>query len=111
MFFSFFHSRPMLRILVAMVLFAGFLGTAAATHASLTSGYSQAVAVDMAGGDLDWSGLDDNVSAEDNMQDDMLDRLDALTVHPAWLGELRPMTAHAAPAQWHASSELRPPIA
>lgn len=111
MFFSFVHSRPLLRVLVALVLFAGFIGTAAASHASLTSGYSQAAAVDAAAGDLDWSGLDDTVSAEDNAHDDVLDRLDALTVHPAWLGELRPMTAHATPSPWHASSELRPPIA
>ena len=110
MFFTFVHSRPLLRALLALVLFAGFLGTAAATHASLTSAHSVAASLDTAGGDLDTSELDDSVSAEDNSHNDMLDVPAALTVQHATLREPCPTTSHAAAPHWHASSELRPPI-
>jgi hypothetical protein len=115
MFFAFVRRRPLLRALLALVLFAGLLGTAAATHASLTSGHSVLAAVDAAGVDLDDpglddAGLDDSVSAEDNAYHDTLDAPAALVVPRALLAASRPVTAHAERLRWHASSELRPPI-
>ncbi len=110
MFFAFVRRRPLLRALLALVLFAGLLGTAAATHASLTSGHSVVAAVDAAGADLDDAGLDDSVSAEDNAYNDALDVPCAMVVPRALLADSRPVTAHAEPLRWHASSELRPPI-
>ena len=107
---AFIHSRPLLRALIALVLFAGLLGTAAATHASLTSVHAVAAVVDTVNGDLDTSALDDTVSAEDNGPNDTLDVPDALTVPHALPPKSRPTTAQAAPLQWHATSELRPPI-
>jgi len=107
---AFIHSRPLLRALIALVLFAGLLGTAAATHMALTSAHSVAAAVDSVSGDLDTSELDDTVSAEDSGHNDTLDVPDTLTVPHALLAKSLPATAHAAPLQWHAASELRPPI-
>lgn len=104
----FVHNRPLLRALLALVLFAGLIGTAASVHASITSGYSMA-AVDAAAGDLDASALDGAMSSEDNAESESLDVPDALTVHRSMLGTFCSMTAHAAPLQWHASPELRPP--
>lgn len=105
----FVHSRPLLRALLALVLFAGFVGTAASTHASLTFGHSVAAAVDTVAGDLDASGVDGALSAEDNANSEPLAVPDALTVRRALLGRFCSMTAHAAPMNWHASPELRPP--
>lgn len=106
---AFVHSRPLLRALLALVLFAGLVGTTAAAHASLTAGHSMAAAVDSASGDVDASALDGALSAEDNVNSEPLDVPDALTVHRSILGMYCSMTAHAAPLQWHASPELRPP--
>ena len=108
---AFVHRRPLLRALLALVLFAGLLSTAAATHAGFTSSHSLAAAVDSAAGDPDTSELDDTASPQDNAEHDTLDVPDALTLPCALLAGSRPMTSHAVPLQWHVSSELRPPIA
>ena len=110
MFSAFVHSRPLLRALLVLVLLAGLLGTAAATHVSLTCGHSVAAAIDTADGDLDTSALDDTVSAQDNACNDTLVVPDGLVVPRAQQAHSRPMTAHAVPLRWHASSALRPPI-
>lgn len=106
---AFVHSRPLLRALLALVLFAGLVGTTAAAHSSLTAGHSVAAAVDNAGGDVDETGGDSAFSTEDGATSEPLDVPDALMVHRALLGRFCSMTAHAAPLQWHASPELRPP--
>ena len=107
---AFVHRHPLLRVLLALVLFAGLLSTAAATQAGLMSSHSVAAAIDTATGDLDTSELDDTASPQDNAEHDTLDIPDALSLPRAVLAESRPMTSHAVPLQWHASSELRPPI-
>lgn len=108
---AFVHRRPLLRALLALVLFAGLVGTAASTHASLTAGHFVATAVDTAAGDVDASAPDGAPSAEDNASSESLDLPTALTVHLSLSGTDCCMTAHAAPLQWHASPELRPPNA
>jgi len=112
---AFVHSRPLLRALLALMLFAGLLSAAAATYSGPSAGHSVAAAIDAAGVDLDvsppdTSELDDTVSAEDSAFNDTLDVPDALTVPSTRLAASRPATTHAAPLQWHASFELRPPI-
>lgn len=106
---AFVHSRPLLRALLALVLFCGLAGTAASAHVSLTSGHSVAAAIDTAEADLDSSGFGGTDTLEDNANGETLDVPDALTVHCGWLGQCYQMTAHATPLQWHASPELRPP--
>lgn len=107
---AFVHRRPLLRALLALLLFAGLFSTAAATHAGLTAGHSVAAAIDSAAGDLDASEMDDAVSAQDSAEHDTLDIPEALTVPRGVLAESRPVTSHTMPLQWHARSELRPPI-
>jgi hypothetical protein len=101
---AFVHRRPLLRALLALLLFAGLLSTAAATHAGLAAGHSVAAATDSAASDLD-------ASEQDDAEHDTLDIPDALTMSRAVLADSRPLTSHAMPLQWHASSALRPPIA
>ena len=108
---AFVHRRPLLRALLALLLFAGLFSTAAATHAGLTSDHSMAAAIDNATGDLDTSGSDDGASAHDNAGHDTLDIPHGLIVPNAVFGESPPLTSHTMPLQWHAYSELRPPIA
>ena len=111
MYFASAHRRSMLRALLALMLFAGLLGTAVAGHAGLTFDHPVAAAVDSTGASPDASAVDESVCTEDNAHTDLLHALTAAAVHRAWLGAPRPVTAHRAPSQWHASSELRPPIA
>ncbi len=107
---AFIHRRPLLRALLALVLFVGLLGTAAATHMGLTSAHAVAAAIDAVSDDLDSSDVGDTVSAEDDVQHDTLDLPDGLTVPSALLPQSLSVTAHAATPPWHASFELRPPI-
>jgi len=108
---AFVHRHPLLRALLALLLFAGLLSTAAATHAGLAAGHSVAAATDSAASDLDASELDDTASAQDDAEHDTLHIPDALTMSRAVLADSRPLTSHAMPLQWHASAALRPPIA
>lgn len=107
---AFVHRRPLLRALLALLLFAGLFSTAVATHAGLTSGHP-AAAIDNAAGDLDTSWSDDSASAQDDGGHDTLDIPDGLIVPNAVFGKSTPMTSHPTLLRWHANSELRPPIA